>query len=273
MSLSSERFTFEKFNGQNFHTWQIKVKMALIERDLWKVVNGSEPKPLENDDLQSKWEQKDAKAFSIIVLSIADSQISHVSSAGSSTDAWERLTTTFGQRNAVSRMFLKKSFYKIQMTGDGSVAAHVNNVRAMMDQLAGAGAAVSEEEAVFVLLSSMPESYDHIVATIVGQSNVTLADATVGLIQEETRRKASGISDHNGNEVAFLTTSQQKKWSKGKQPERVCFYCKKPGHYIRDCKKLVDDVIEKKTKEHTTLFASEETNEQNDEQEYGEKLF
>ncbi|KAJ7571271.1 hypothetical protein O6H91_01G157300 [Diphasiastrum complanatum] len=170
MSLSTERFTIEKFNEQNFHTWQIKTL--------------SEEKLLQGE----------------------------------------------------------------------SVAAHVNNVRAVVDQLAGAGAAVNEEKSVFVLLASMLESYDQTVASIANQSKVTMADATAAvLIQEESRRKANGIDESPGGPSAFLATAQRKKW---KPQECLCFYWKKPGHLIRDCNKLVSDVVQKKSKENDNLFAS-----------------
>jgi hypothetical protein len=114
------------------------LRIALIERDLWRIVDGSEKKPTNPDELL-KWEARDARALSLIMMSIGDSQIHHVSSATSSKEAWDSLKSIFGQANAASRLFLKKKFYRFEMEEGKSIAAHVSDIKEMMAQLAGAG--------------------------------------------------------------------------------------------------------------------------------------
>ena len=43
--MASERefeFKFEKLTAENYYTWKFNMKMFLIGKDLWEIVNGSE---------------------------------------------------------------------------------------------------------------------------------------------------------------------------------------------------------------------------------------
>ena len=59
----------EKFNGNNFHTWKVKVQMHLMNRGLWSIVKGIEQAPTDRRILV-EWEKKEEKHKSIIGLSI-----------------------------------------------------------------------------------------------------------------------------------------------------------------------------------------------------------
>ena len=57
--------------GNNFPTWKIQCKMALMKDGLWGIVTGAESAPpRENSDRFSKFESKRDRALAIIVLSI-----------------------------------------------------------------------------------------------------------------------------------------------------------------------------------------------------------
>ena len=43
----------EKLNNNNYHTWKFWVKMLLIERDLWEIVNRSEQAPEDLSEVES----------------------------------------------------------------------------------------------------------------------------------------------------------------------------------------------------------------------------
>lgn len=42
MALQQEKLWVERFEGSGYVTWQLRLRIALIERDLWKIVDGSE---------------------------------------------------------------------------------------------------------------------------------------------------------------------------------------------------------------------------------------
>ena len=64
----------EKFNGNNFHTWKVKVQMHLMNRGLWSIVKGTKEAPID-PRLLVEWENKEEKAKSIIGLALSDTQL------------------------------------------------------------------------------------------------------------------------------------------------------------------------------------------------------
>jgi len=148
-----------------------------------------------------KWEEKDSHVLSLIILFIGDSQIHHVSFSHTSKEAWDSLKAIFGQTNAATRLFLKKWFYQLEMEEGKSVVAYVSDIKEMRAQLASAGALVSKEEGMFVLLASLPRKFDSVVGWIAIQLNQTMESDTSLLIQEENRGNSSP-SEGSSNDFA-----------------------------------------------------------------------
>ena len=42
MAAEDTGFKVEKLKGENFHSWKFQMKMHLIGKDLWDIVNGAE---------------------------------------------------------------------------------------------------------------------------------------------------------------------------------------------------------------------------------------
>lgn len=251
----------EKFDGTKYHTWCIKMQMGLIDRDLWNIVNGTERKPNRDQELITKWISHDTKALSFIICGLSDNQIHQVSSAKSSHEAWTRLKSIFGQTNSAARLFLRKKLYRLEMDKDTNVATHVNNIRCIIDQLSGANVNIEEEESVFVLLASMPHAYESCVSAIANQANLTLASVASSLILEETRMESNKESSpstpvQHERETALIMEK--------KKPPRVCYYCRKKGHMIKDCRKRIRDEENgtSKPKNHEANVATATSSEQ-----------
>ena len=77
----------EKFNGNNFHTWKVKVQMHLMNRGLWSIVKGIELVSID-PRLLVEWEKKEEKAKSIISLALSDTQLLLIDLAKTSYKIW-----------------------------------------------------------------------------------------------------------------------------------------------------------------------------------------
>ena len=82
-----------KLNGDNFHSWKFNMRMYLIGKDLWDIVDGGEV--LGENATAAEREQfrkRDNKALSIICLSMVNDLQIYVRSAKSSMEAWKCLS-------------------------------------------------------------------------------------------------------------------------------------------------------------------------------------
>ena len=61
----------QKLSSSNYDTWKIQMKSVLRYNELWGYVDGSIPRPEENNN---EWVTKDEKALDSIILSVQPDQ-------------------------------------------------------------------------------------------------------------------------------------------------------------------------------------------------------
>ncbi|KAH9800568.1 hypothetical protein KPL71_000711 [Citrus sinensis] len=103
-----------------------------------------------------------------------------------------------------------------------SIQEHIDSFNKIILDLEGVeNVKITDEDKAFFLLSSLPKIYEGFVDTMLyGRTTLTLEDVKASLSSKE-------IQKNNGHE------------------KRKCFYCKKQGHYIRDCAEKRRDVKER----------------------------
>ena len=78
----------EKFNGNNFYNWKVKIQLFLMSKNLWGIVDGSKTIPTDLTQL-SAWEKREERDKSMIGLTLLDSQLHLIDLNKSSTEMWE----------------------------------------------------------------------------------------------------------------------------------------------------------------------------------------
>ena len=117
---------------------------------------------------------------------------------------------------------------------------------------------------ILIMLSSLPPSYDHLVTTILyGNETLELEDVRVMLINNDLMKKTDSTDEALG-----LVVKKDHGRSRSKGPKRdkkssnlgSCYYCKKPGHFKRDCFKREEVLkkLEKKSEGASTRGKSEQ---------------
>src|SRR5579871_1724698 len=104
---SNSLHSIEKLDSNNYHSWKFKVRMVLIDKELWGVVCGDEPKPTDPDDL-AEWRIKDQKALATIALTVKDSEHIHISNSATSGEAWEALAKLYEGKGVSRRLNLRR---------------------------------------------------------------------------------------------------------------------------------------------------------------------
>lgn len=153
------------------------------------------------------------------------------------------------------------------MKENESVVKHVHTFKAHLEQLLAAGCPMSDDETIFTLIRSLPPIYRTFVSSLRRHSGVTLQSLITVLMQKETLMKDINLtventaalyvqkkSSYNNNiKRTYFNNNKFNKpkfnkfanfkgksnnWPFGKKNfnavEKRCFYCKKPGHRIKD---------------------------------------
>ena len=93
-------FSVEKLTDRNYHTWKFSIKMYLMGKDLWDIVQNVE-RVNENatEEEQRKFKKRENLAMSIICLSVTTSLQIYVRNSKRATEAWNNLANHFEEKS------------------------------------------------------------------------------------------------------------------------------------------------------------------------------
>ena len=109
-----------KLNKSNYDMWSLVMKVLLIRKDLWDVVDGSEPRPAgsANSKVVRAYVKKLQQVHAEIILNIEPDQHLHVRE-GDASEIWESLRKVHTARGFASRLSIRRRL--LSMTKGESV--------------------------------------------------------------------------------------------------------------------------------------------------------
>ncbi|GFY95706.1 filament-like protein [Actinidia rufa] len=132
------------------------------------------------------------------------------------------------------------------MEEGGSLMEHMNVFNGYLNQLRKVDVKIDEEDKALLLLTSLPDSYDTLVTTLLyGKDTVSLEQVQSSLVSHCTQKRSS-FEDGENAALAVQSGNRGKKsdgrsgWSNGSSSSSrgkgvQCYYCKEFGHVKRDC--------------------------------------
>ena len=88
---STSKTEIEKFNGQNFELWKLKMEYLLVDRDQWIAVSGNQPTGMKDE----YWQKIDRKEKSLIRLCLSDLVLLNVFGEAATKDLWNKLGSLY----------------------------------------------------------------------------------------------------------------------------------------------------------------------------------
>eukprot|EP00253_Pinus_taeda_P026967 PITA_26967 len=123
---SSGKIEIEKFNGQSFELWKLKMGDLLVDKYQWNAVDPGEAT---------------TKAL------------------------WDKLGTLYQSKSLVYKLFLQKKLYNLRMNDGDSVSEHLNAFNTVGSQLASVDIKISNEDKCISLLCSLPNLWDNVIGS------------------------------------------------------------------------------------------------------------
>lgn len=255
-----------KFNGSDFLSWKLEITQLLIAHGLEDLIDGTREKPPGERTSQAvkSWTKDNAKAMSIISMSMERKQLQSLITCTTAREMWQSLTRTYEQKSASSKLLLLQRYHEHRMNSSDSVVQHVTNVQNLASQLKDAGQTIDETDIMAKILGSLPAKYNTLVTA---WDSVPTESQTVGVLLERLIKEENKLTTEDDTTSAFAVTSSNKRKT-GQQTKHTsrknkttdsnksnveCHYCKKKGHYIRERKKDYQDKTEKKTSDSAFL--------------------
>lgn len=115
-----------------------------------------------------RWCRDEATAKHYIAASLSESTFIRIRAGSSAKDVWDRLQERFGQKHriglAVAR--LERKLFNKRCGDDEDVRSHFKKLLDLREELAVMGKDFSDNEISYILITSLPDSYDDIIANL-----------------------------------------------------------------------------------------------------------
>ncbi|UYV61249.1 hypothetical protein LAZ67_1004106 [Cordylochernes scorpioides] len=247
----------QKFNGDNFHLWKFQMKIILETKDLLSITDGSEVKP-EIEDIAkfSNWKKKDAKSKMLITTALKFKYLQQIVNCQTSTEMWKKLSTIYELKSETNKYLLQQRFFEYKMNPNDSIATHISKVETLAQQMKDLGEPISDVALITKIICSLPDKYKNFITAwdSVSSEEKTLENLTARLLKEESLQDHwdySGkfkpdnalmtFSKFNRNSRASNKQQQHQQSIKDKKKNTHCGYCKKKGHWWKECYKRKEE--------------------------------
>ena len=102
-------FKVERLTADNYYSWKFNMKMYLIGKDLWDIVNGTEVVAHDADDADKrKFKKRENMALATVCLSVSQSLQIYVRSAKTSEESVGHFRKTFSTKHVIEKNSLSK---------------------------------------------------------------------------------------------------------------------------------------------------------------------
>ena len=238
--------------GENYATWKIQCRMALMKDGLWGMVCGSDEVP-ENDEALRKYIIKRDRALSIIVLAVDTTLLYLLDDPVDPAVVWKTLEDQYQKKSWANKLRLRRKLYSLKVDEDQPIQKHLKSMSEIFQELSIIGHPVDEEDKVVQMLSSLPKSYEMLVTALEANSEIPRMESiTEKIIHEERKLKAKEKVSKEEKVLAAENYSRSHSQENNSEA-RKCFYCKKPGHIKRFCNKLKQDEDARNKKEKANI--------------------
>lgn len=255
----------EKLNGKNFLDWQRNLQIVLMQEEKEYVLDEAMPEAAGDGVTQAalnRWidANKDVKCLMLATMS-ADLQKTFINS-----DAFtiiSELKNMFQDLARVERFETHRQILETKLKKGEPVSPHVLKMIGLIENMSRLDQQFSQEMAIDTILHSLHSGYDQFKLNYSMNSLDKTLTELHGMLKTAEKTLKSDKQDvlmvrggkfkksgkkrnaKKGGNKASPTKQTGAKSAKRKvsQPtsESECFYCKKKGHWKRDCLKLKED--------------------------------
>ncbi|KAH8339647.1 hypothetical protein KR067_006441, partial [Drosophila pandora] len=160
----SALYQIDKLEETNYDTWKIQMRSVLVHSGLWSVTSGELTET--NVPEGQQFAALDSKALATITLSVKSSQLTYIKNCLTAVEAWTKLKEVHQPSGPVRKVQLYKKLLNKRMEQGQSMTTYISEFVEILDGLTGVGIELNDELRTIVLLSSLPEQFEHFVVAM-----------------------------------------------------------------------------------------------------------
>jgi hypothetical protein len=118
-------------SGRNFAHWQYCMKIALRSWGLWKIVEGTDPKPNEDRDPEAynNWISRDCDTIQQIIMGLNEEAMNHVIWCTTARECWENLSDRYHGKGKKQVVHLMGDLFYTTLNNSEPIEPQVNHLQ------------------------------------------------------------------------------------------------------------------------------------------------
>ena len=149
----------------NFNSWKTILLFIMEDSDLESHLQ-NEPPEVGDDESKAKYKKEESRAKRIIIDSVKDHLVTHISIMGSTKKMFYALVELYESNNTNRQMALRDELRSIKMTSEDSVSSYFLKISRVKDQLAAIDDPINKRELVNIVLKGFPPSWESFIQGI-----------------------------------------------------------------------------------------------------------
>jgi hypothetical protein len=167
----------------NYRTWKYSMKMVLMVKDLWEVVDGTEPKPSDEKEALA-WTKKSQKALAHISLSLAPVEQQHILDCTTGKSAWDILQKLYEGKGRNRKFLLMEQLFKYNMEDrEIPMATYMRTMKDKISELAAIGVELDKEVKLALIFNGILDRYRYLIVSLEEQ-DLDFDELSARLIEE-----------------------------------------------------------------------------------------
>jgi hypothetical protein len=172
-SASHEEQTLveDRLDGSSkFNSWKSRLHVTLEESDLLRLIEGTLPTTT-TDEENDEWKTYDVKSRKIIIYSIRDHLLPHISTFKTTYLLYDALKKMSDNNNTNIDLTLKHQLQNLKRTKYDTITTFFMKISEIRDQLGAIGEAIIDIELVMITLNGLPSHCVPFIQSISGRED------------------------------------------------------------------------------------------------------
>ena len=237
-----------KLTRDNYGRWRIEIKDVLRGKALWAFADGTKLKPTAPEaganaaaiKEYEDWETSDSKARAIIRRTLDDTTFNHVQDCETSKEIVDRIRELREPKTTDVLMTSLTEFFSVSWKSSDDVTSFMASLNVLATRINAIEAKmVTDKYMIAKILSSLPSKFDTFVQSwnLIGKDSPTLSEFREKLVSAERGLSKETVADINDVDALKAQVSGKGRTYVPRRANKTdqCGYCKKYGHFVKDC--------------------------------------